>query len=66
VVELAEFLPFDAALRGRLGRPRRVGLWKTAYFSWTCEWGTGRPLCGEGAIFRRGGATMACFPVSWL
>ena len=43
VVELAEFLPLDAALRGRLSRTAPAGIVEDAQFSWDGEWGTGRP-----------------------
>ncbi len=43
VVELAEYLPLDAALRGRLARSSPSGMVDEAQFSWDGEWNPGRP-----------------------
>jgi len=39
VVQLAEFLPFDAVLRGRLARTAPTGTIEDASFSWDGDWG---------------------------
>ena len=41
VVELAEFLPLDVALRGRLARSAPTGTVEDANVSWDGDWGTG-------------------------
>ena len=43
VAELAEFLPLDAVLRGRLARTVPTGTVEDAYFSWDGDWGMGQP-----------------------
>lgn len=43
VVELAEFLPLDAALRGRLARSSPSGKIDEALFSWEGDWNPDRP-----------------------
>ncbi|HWH49258.1 MAG TPA: YhdP family protein [Burkholderiales bacterium] len=43
VVELAEYLPLGAALRGRLARSSPAGMVDEARFSWEGEWDTERP-----------------------
>ena len=43
VVELAEFLPLDATLRGRLARSSPSGMIDEALFSWEREWNADRP-----------------------
>ncbi|HZF22732.1 MAG TPA: YhdP family protein [Burkholderiales bacterium] len=43
VVELAEYLPLDASLRGRLGRSSPSGMVDEALFSWEGEWNAERP-----------------------
>jgi uncharacterized protein (TIGR02099 family) len=43
VVELAEYLPLDASLRGKLARSSPSGMVDDALFSWTGEWNADRP-----------------------
>ncbi len=43
VVELAEYLPLDTSLRGRLARSLPSGMIDDALFSWDGEWNAGRP-----------------------
>ena len=43
LAQLAEFLPLDAALRGRLARTAPTGTVQDATFSWDGDWGTGQP-----------------------
>ncbi|HEV8259252.1 MAG TPA: DUF3971 domain-containing protein, partial [Burkholderiales bacterium] len=43
VVELAEYLPLDASLRGRLARSSPSGMVDEALFSWEGEWNADRP-----------------------
>jgi uncharacterized protein (TIGR02099 family) len=43
VVELAEYLPLDASLRGRLARSSLSGMVDEALISWEGEWNAGRP-----------------------
>src|SRR6185503_2308763 len=43
VVELAEYLPLDASLRGRLARSSPAGMVDDALFSWEGEWNAERP-----------------------
>ncbi|MGQ0578061.1 MAG: YhdP family protein [Betaproteobacteria bacterium] len=43
VVELAEYLPLDASLRGRLARSLPSGMVDEALFSWEGEWSAERP-----------------------
>ncbi|MBI3526540.1 MAG: TIGR02099 family protein [Betaproteobacteria bacterium] len=47
VVDLAEFLPLDAALRGRLARSAPTGTVEDANFSWDGDWGTGHPYSAK-------------------
>ena len=47
VAQLAEFLPFDAALRGRLARTAPTGTIEDARFSWDGDWGTGQPYSAK-------------------
>ncbi|HKQ24590.1 MAG TPA: YhdP family protein [Burkholderiales bacterium] len=42
VVELAEYLPLDASLRGRLARSLPSGMVEEAQFSWEGEWNVDR------------------------
>jgi uncharacterized protein (TIGR02099 family) len=42
VAQLAEFLPLDAALRGRLARTAPTGTVEDANFSWVGDWGAGQ------------------------
>ncbi len=48
VAQLAEFLPLDAALRGRLARTAPTGTLEEATFSWDGDWGTGQPYVATG------------------
>jgi len=43
VVELAEYLPLEASLRGRLARSSPSGMVEEAQFSWDGEWNAERP-----------------------
>jgi uncharacterized protein YhdP len=43
VVELAEYLPLDAPLRGKLARSSPSGMVDDALFSWAGEWNADRP-----------------------
>jgi uncharacterized protein (TIGR02099 family) len=43
VVELAEYLPLDASLRGRLARSSPSGIVDEALLTWDGEWNPGRP-----------------------
>ncbi|MGH8760803.1 MAG: YhdP family protein, partial [Burkholderiales bacterium] len=43
VVELAEYLPLDASLRGKLARSSPSGMVDDALFSWAGEWNADRP-----------------------
>ena len=43
VVELAEYLPLDATLRGRLARSSPSGMVEEAVFSWEREWDADQP-----------------------
>lgn len=43
MVELAEFLPLDALLRGRLARSSPSGMVEEAQFSWEGDWSPDRP-----------------------
>ena len=56
VARLAEFLPLDVALRGRLARSAPTGTVEDANFSWDGDWGAGQPVRGEGAFCRHVGA----------
>ena len=47
VARLAEFLPFDAALRGRLARTAPTGTVEDASFSWVGDWGAGQPYVAK-------------------
>ena len=47
VAQLAEFLPFDAALRGRLARTAPTGTIEDARFSWDGDWGPGQPYSAK-------------------
>lgn len=43
VAQLAEFLPLDAALRGRLAQAAPTGTVEEAQFTWDGDWGAGQP-----------------------
>jgi uncharacterized protein (TIGR02099 family) len=47
VAQLAEFLPLDAALRGRLARTAPTGILEDAFFSWDGDWGTAQPYVAK-------------------
>ena len=47
VAQLAEFLPLDAALRGRLARTVPTGTVEDANFSWEGGWGEGQPYVAK-------------------
>ena len=47
LARLAEFLPLDAGLRGRLARTEPTGKVEDATFSWTGDWGMGQPYAAK-------------------
>ena len=47
LARLAEFLPIDDELRGRLARSAPTGTVEDAHFSWDGEWNTGRPYSAK-------------------
>ncbi len=47
LAQLAEFLPLDAALRGRLARTEPTGKLEDAFFSWDGDWGTEQPYAAK-------------------
>ena len=47
LAQLAEFLPLDVVLRGRLARTEPTGKLEDAAFSWDGDWGTGQPYVAK-------------------
>lgn len=47
LAQLAEFLPLDASVRGRLARATPAGKLEDATVSWEGEWGSGKPYVAK-------------------
>ena len=62
VAQLAAFLPFDAALRGRLARTAPTGSVEDAHFSWVGDWGAGQPYLAKARFAGISARPDAAFP----